>query len=198
MQAHVALDQLIDLEERAARLYTGFFRQFADLPALATLWWGMALEEHEHAGILKMIKQIASPRGKVPGIRDRLRPLQATIRVCERQASRNINLRQALAMAVRLERSELDRLGRDTVRAISVELPSIPPSAFAPHEAHLERLMRTVRKFGGEEVAREAWNLRPEARVQPVASGAGAVARQLKTRGPMPRQGRATRPRTER
>jgi hypothetical protein len=77
-----------------------------------------------------------------------------------------VTLSQALAMAVRLERSELDRLGRETVQAIGGELPPIPRSAFAPHEAHLERLMRTVRKFGGEEVAREAWDLRPEARVR--------------------------------
>jgi hypothetical protein len=73
-------------------------------------------------------------------------------------------------MAVRLERSELDRLGRETVQAIGGNLPPIPRSAFAPHEAHLERLMRTVRKFGGEEVAREAWDLRPEARVRAQAA----------------------------
>jgi hypothetical protein len=164
MRIHAALDGLIALEERVARLYTVFYRRFSDLPAVASIWWEMAMDEHEHAAVLKMVKELADPKGQVRDIRPRLRPLQAAIHACERQAEREVTLIHALAMAVRLERSELDRLGRETVQAIGGELPPIPRSAFAPHEAHLERLMRTVRKFGGEDVVREAWNLRPEAR----------------------------------
>jgi hypothetical protein len=164
MRIHTALDQLSELEERVGRLYTRFYGKFNDSPIVAELWWEMALEEHEHSGILKMVKELAEPTGQVVDIRKRLRPLQAMIKACERRAWRDISLSEALAMAVRLERSELDRLGRQTVQAIRRNLPLIPRSAFAPHEAHLERLMRTVRKFGGEEVAREAWDLRPEAR----------------------------------
>ena len=166
MRIHAALDQLSELEERVGRLYTRFYGKFSDLPVLAELWWEMALEEHEHSGILKMVKELTDPAGQVADIRRRLRPLQAMIKACERRAARDITLSEALAMAVRLERSELDRLGRETVQAIGGSLPPIPRSAFAPHEAHLERLMRTVRKFGDEEVARDAWDLRPEARVR--------------------------------
>ncbi len=180
MRIHAALEQLSVLEERVGRLYTHFYGKFSDLPAVAGLWWEMALEEHEHAGVLKMVRELADPTGRVIDIRDRLRPLQALIQACERRATRDITLSEALTMAVRLERSELDRLGRETVQAIGRNLPPIPRSAFAPHEAHLERLMRTVRKFGGEEVAREAWDLRPEAR----AGKRGALARKpFRTRG---------------
>lgn len=180
MRIRAALDQLSELEERVGRLYTHFYGKFSELPAVAGIWWEMALEEHEHSGVLKMVKELADPAGKVADIRERLRPLQTMIRACERAATRDISLSQALAMAVRLERSELDRLGRETVQAIGGNLPPIPRSAFAPHEAHLERLMRTVRKFGGEEVAREAWDLRPEARTR----GRGALARDaFRTRG---------------
>ncbi len=164
MRTHGALDHLIDLEERAARLYTHLYRRFADERTLAGLWWEMALEEHEHAGTLKMVKELADPGAQVPDIRPTLRPLQVLIRTCERAAAGDVSLRQALAVAVRLERSELDRIGRETMRAIGRDLPLIPRSVFAPHEAHLDRLMRVVRKFGGEEVAREAWALTPEAR----------------------------------
>jgi hypothetical protein len=177
MRTHVALDHLIDLEERVAGLYTRFFRQFADLPAIAGLWWEMALEEHEHAGTLKMVKALVDRTGEIADIRHRLRPLQTTIASCERRAGREVTLHQALAMAVHLERSELDRLGRDTVQAIGGEMPPIPRSAFAPHEAHLGRLMRTVRKFGGEEVLREAWDLRPEARQRSLPSAEASPSR---------------------
>jgi hypothetical protein len=178
MRIHAALDQLSDLEERVGRLYTHFYGKFSDLPAVAGLWWEMALEEHEHAGVLKMVKELTGPRGRVADIRKRLQPLQAMIEQCER-------------VAVRLERSELDRLGRETIQAIGGNLPLIPRSAFAPHEAHLERLMRTVRKFGGEEVARAAWDLRPEARVRaqatlariPARTGAAPVGRKRKGKG---------------
>ncbi len=164
MRTHAALDHLIDLEERAARLYTRLYRQFADERTLADLWWEMALEEHEHAGTLKIVKELTDPKARVPDIQPKLRPLQVLMRSCERIAAGGVSLRQALAVAVRLERSELDRIGRETMRAIGRDLPLIPPSVFAPHEAHLDRLMRIVRKFGGEEITREAWALTPEAR----------------------------------
>lgn len=194
MRIHAALDQLIELEERVGRLYTHFYGRFSDLPAVAGIWWEMALDEHEHAGVLKMVKELADPRGRVVDIQRRLRPLQALIKACERTAAGDITLSQALAMAVRLERSELDRLGRETVQAIGGDLSPIPRSAFAPHEAHLERLMRTVRKFGGEEVAREAWDLRPEARrATPNPPGGYALGYPAAGRGRPARVGRTAR-----
>jgi hypothetical protein len=164
MKVHAALDELIALEERVGHLYVKFYQRFADLPGVADLWWEMALEEHGHAGILKMVKALTDPAARVRDIRSRLRPLQVLIRECEGASRRVADLREALAIAVRLERTELDRLGRETMREIAEELPMVPRSAFAPHEAHLDRLRRTVRKFGGEEVLREAWALSPEAR----------------------------------
>jgi hypothetical protein len=164
MKVHAALDELIALEERVGHLYVQFYQRFADLPGVADLWWEMALEEHGHAGILKMVKALTDPAARVRDIRSRLRPLQVLIRECEGASRRVADLREALAIAVRLERTELDRLGRETMREIAEELPMVPRSAFAPHEAHLDRLRRTVRKFGGEEVLREAWALSPEAR----------------------------------
>jgi hypothetical protein len=177
MKVHAALDHLIELEERVGHLYTQFYRLFADLPGVADLWWEMAREEHGHAGILKMVKALADPAARVGDIRSRLRPLQALIRESEGAARRVAGLREALAIAVRLERSELDRLGRETMRAISEELPTVPRSTFAPHEAHLDRLTRTVRKFGGEEILREAWALSREGRSRRVAGG--SVRRQV-------------------
>ena len=153
------LDVLIHLEERAARLYTHFYGRFFHMPAVAGLWWEMALEEYEHAGVLKMVRQLANPRRRPPGLQARLRPVEEAIRECERAVTREFDLAEALAMAVRLERSELDRLGQETLRAVGGRDPLLPAAAFAPHAAHLARLMRTVRKFGGEEVAREAWAL---------------------------------------
>jgi hypothetical protein len=164
MNVHSALDRLIDLEERVGHLYIQFYSRFAGLPGVADLWWEMALEEHGHAGVLKMVKALTDPAAKVNDVRPRLRPLEALIRTSEREAKRVGVLREALAIAVRLERSELDQLGRDTMRDIARAVSAIPRSAFAPHGAHLDRLTRTVRKFGGEEVLREAWALSPEGR----------------------------------
>lgn len=164
MRVHSALDRLVDLEERVGHLYIEFYKRFAELPGVADLWWEMALEEHEHAGILKMVKALSDPATEVSGLRRRLQPLEALIGRCEREAARVSGLREALAIAVRLERSELDRLGRETMRDIARSVCAVPRTAFAPHEAHLDRLTRTVRKFGGEEVLREAWALSPEAR----------------------------------
>ncbi len=166
MRIAAALDRLIELEEQVGRIYTRFYGKWSQIPAVGEMWWEMALEEHEHAGVLKMVRQLSQPTGQVPDIRGRLRLLERMITQCEHQAADDLTLNDALGMAVRLEESELDRLGRETVQAMRAALPTIPRSALAPHEAHLERLMRSVRKFGGEDVAREAWELRPEVRAR--------------------------------
>ena len=87
MRIAVALDQLIELEERVGRLYTQFYGKWSDVPAVGGMWWEMALEEHEHAGVLKMVRELTHPEGQVADIRHRLRPLQAMIRKCEQVAA---------------------------------------------------------------------------------------------------------------
>jgi hypothetical protein len=191
MNVHATLDRLIDLEERVGHLYVLFYKRFVDLPGVADLWWEMALEEHEHAGILKMVKALTDPTVRVRDVRGRLRPLQTLIQRCECDARRLAGLKEALVIAVRLERSELDRLGRETMRRIAHDLPIVPRSAFAPHEAHLDRLTRTVRKFGDEEVLREAWALSPEARDR----GPGAIAEHHARVGSPPATNRPARKR---
>ncbi len=164
MRLHAVLDRLIELEERVGQLYTGLYARFVSLPGMADLWWEMALEEHGHAGILKMVKVLTDPADAADDIRPRLRPLLKLIRTCETRAARNLSVRDALGIAVQLERSELDRLGSETMRGVARGRSIVPRSAFAPHQAHLDRLARTVRKFGGEAVIREAWVLSEDAR----------------------------------
>ena len=65
MKIHSALEYLIDLEERVGHLYILFYKRFADFPGVADLWWEMALEEHEHAGVLKMVKALAGCKPSV-------------------------------------------------------------------------------------------------------------------------------------
>jgi hypothetical protein len=186
MRLHATLDALIELEERVAHLYTEFCGRFAHMPAVAGIWWEMALEEHEHAGVLKMVRQLAGRRSRGVDLRGRLRPVQEAIHACERAAARDITLAEALAMAVRLERSELDRLGQETLKAIGVDDLTLPTAAFAPHDAHLARLLRTVRKFGGEEVAREAWDLGGGAQSR---GGGAAIVRMVRGGRPGRRAG---------
>lgn len=153
-----AVQELIELEGRAASLYLRFFRQFAELPGLARLWWALAAEEHEHAGALRMVQELAEGV-RVPDLGPALARVRAAIGAAERLGTGAPSAAQALAAAVRLERSELDRVGHATVEAIRAERPLIPRGTFALHTAHLERLLRAVRQFGGEAVAREAWVL---------------------------------------
>lgn len=177
MRVHEALDRLIALEERVGHLYIQFYARFAAFPGVADLWWEMAREEHGHAGVLRMVKALTDPAGELRDIRSRLRPLEAAIRTCEARARRHLSLQEALAIAVQLERSELDRLGRETMREIARAVSVIPRSAFAPHEAHLDRLTRTVRKFGGEEILRAAWVLSADARHPPPPLAPRAIPR---------------------
>jgi rubrerythrin len=141
-----ALSLLIALEERVARIYFQFFRRFRDDTAVARCWWDMARDEYGHAGILKMVRELASPQAESGKVGSRLWSLVEVVEHCERQADSAESLGRALELAIKLESSELDVLGHRIVHSLRAELPEGAARPFIGVDGHCRRLVEAAGK----------------------------------------------------
>lgn len=154
------LRTLVQLEERAARLYCRFYQRFRAYPAVAEGWWDMAMDEYGHAGILQAVRELLDPARPAGELAARVRPLPRILRDCERRGTGAISLRTALDLAVTIETSELDQIGNEVIRSLRQDLPEMAQKAFGTHDAHLQRLTRAVDKFGDEAQSRRLAEIR--------------------------------------
>jgi len=144
MKTADALNLLIALEERVARLYFGFFRAFREDPVAAACWWELARDEYGHAGVLKMVRELAASDADCGEIGPRLWSLVDTVERCEQQALTVDALPNALELAIRLESSELDALGDRFLQALASDLPGGAARAFLPSDRHRRRLAQAA------------------------------------------------------
>ena len=148
------LRTLVRLEERAARLYSRFYQRFRAYPPVAAAWWDMAMDEYGHAGILRAVQGLAPPTRAAGDLGSRVRPLVRILRECERRGAGAVSLRTALDLAITIETSELDQIGKEVLRSLRRDLPPVAQKAFGEHGDHLNRLTRAVSKFGDEHLSR--------------------------------------------
>mgnify|MGYP005817838203 CR=1 FL=1 len=140
MKTADALSLLIALKERVARVYFGFFRAFRADPTAAACWWDLARDEYGHAGLLRMVRDLAPPDSDCGDIGSRLWALVETVERCERQAADVTSLAGALELAVRLESSELGALSYRIVQSLEADLPEGAARFFSGADAHARRL----------------------------------------------------------
>jgi hypothetical protein len=135
-----ALNLLVVLEERVARIYFQFFRAFREDPIVARCWWDMARDEYGHAGILKMVSDLVGPGAECEGIGPRLWSLVEAVERCEGQVAGVASLGRALELAIRLESSELDALSHRVLQSVEATLPEGTARSFVDTSAHRQRL----------------------------------------------------------
>jgi rubrerythrin len=141
-----ALNLLIALEERVARIYLHFFRAFRDDGEMARTWWDMARDEYGHVGILKMVRDLASPEAESGEIGSRLWTLVERVERYEHEAAAAQSLGRAVELAIQLELSELDVLGHRIVESLRPELPEGVARPFAEMGTQCQRLVAAVEK----------------------------------------------------
>jgi hypothetical protein len=139
-----ALNLLIALEERVARIYFRFFRLFRADPVAAQCWWDLARDEYGHSGLLTMIRELVAPGADCGEIGTRLWSLVETVEHCEQEARNADSLGRALELAIRLESSELDALGHRIVESLEADLPPGAGRTFSTLGAHHGRLMQAA------------------------------------------------------
>jgi rubrerythrin len=135
-----ALNLLIALEERVARVYLSFYRRFRDDRDLARCWWDMARDEYGHAGLLKMVRDLVPADSESGGIGTRLWSLVELVERCEGEAEVADSLAPALELAIRLESSELDVLGHRVVQSVRTQVPEGAERTFVATEVLCQRL----------------------------------------------------------
>ena len=139
-----ALSLLVTLEERVAGIYFHFFRAFRADPGIARCWWDIALEEYGHAGILKMVRELVPAEADFGEVGPRLWALVETVERCEQQARDVKSLARALELAIRLESSELDALGRRVIQSLAADLPEGAMGTFKTTDAHRRHLVEAA------------------------------------------------------
>lgn len=140
MKTADALSLLIALKERVARLYFGFFRAFRTDPTAAACWWDLARDEYGHAGLLRMVRELAAPDSDCGEVGARLWSLVETVERCERQAAGVTSLAGALELALRLESSEMGALSYRIVQSLEADLPEGAARSFSGADTHARRL----------------------------------------------------------
>jgi rubrerythrin len=141
-----ALNLLIALEERVARIYLHFFRAFRGDDQVARCWWDMARDEYGHVGILKMVRDLVPSEAESGEIGNRLWSLVERIERCERESVSADTLGRAVELAIRLETSELDLLGHRVVESLRSELPEGVARPFAKTDVQCQRLVTATEK----------------------------------------------------
>lgn len=160
MKLRDVLNRLMELEERVATLYGRFYLLFRSYARLGDCWWEMALDEHGHVGLLKMLHQAADPDREAGVLEEQLRALTRMVEQCEREASGAVPVERALDIAIRLETSELEPTCNQLLQTLRKDLPALAAKAFTPHHAHLKRLVTAVSKFGDEDLRRRVGEIR--------------------------------------
>jgi hypothetical protein len=148
VQTQDALNLLIALKERVARIYFRFFRAFRGDPVAARCWWDLARDEYGHAGILKMVRELVAPGPECGEIGPRLWTLVETVERCEQQALAADGLGRALEVAIRLESSELNVLSRRILQSLEADLPDGAAGSFVGADTHHRRLVETAGHLG--------------------------------------------------
>jgi rubrerythrin len=141
-----ALNLLIALEERVARIYLRFFRTFRDDGEVGRTWWDMARDEYGHVGILKMVRDLVPPEAESGEIGSRLWTLVERVERCEHEAEAAQSLGRAVELAIQLETSELDVLGHRIVESLRTELPEGVARPFVETDSQSQRLVAAVER----------------------------------------------------
>ena len=166
-----------DLEQRVADIYSQFAGSLNDDKDLESFWLGMAEEEKHHGKILaaeKAALEVDSDTGYfMPEFSAKLVEMDALLKRVEEQARIGVTKDEAFALALELERSELNTIYRDLVlmgrAAVKLMARHVDQSLSLPK--HQEGLLEGMKRFAPADSIRqqaEAWakeNRIPERRL---------------------------------
>jgi len=118
------LETTIALEKRSMALYARFAKIFRADPAMHEFWFGMARDEARHVGALDLVSTVleledvldrASP---IPLQADAIARLRGLLERHLREPAETISIERALAIALEVERTELEDMVGDLLKAL--------------------------------------------------------------------------------
>ena len=160
------LKRCSQLEQRVAAIYTQFAHNESEERELKSYWLGMAAEEKHHAKILEAEKAAlevdSDPGYFMPEFEAKLAEMDQELRQAEEQARQGATQDAAFAIALNLERSELNTIYRDLVlmgrAAVKLMARHMDRSLSIPQ--HQQALLEGAKRFVSDGPVREqiaAW-----------------------------------------
>jgi rubrerythrin len=118
------LETTIALEKQSMALYARFAKIFRADPAMHEFWFGMARDEARHVGALDLVSTVlefedvldrASP---IPLQADAIARLRGLLERHLREPAETISIERALTIALEVERTELEDMVGDLLKAL--------------------------------------------------------------------------------
>jgi rubrerythrin len=140
--------QFIQFEEKAASLYLRLASRFSSNPKLSWLWFEMAMQEKQHAGLLQFCLNEGLFVQDLPTDDEIAAMTRVVTQLEERAANPKLTVKQAFSLAIELESSEINAIYSQLTTALhnSPYLVKRKIATLIPH--HMEKLIAAGRKFG--------------------------------------------------
>ena len=153
--------RFIEFEEKAASIYLQLASHFSSDRELSWFWFGMAMEEKQHAGLLQFCLQEELFAPDLPK-QSELERMNRLFRNLERRAAdTKLNVEESFSLAIELESSEVNAIYCHLTKALhsSPYLLKRKIATFVPN--HMDSLVAAARSFGvDDEILNQANRLR--------------------------------------
>ena len=153
--------RFIEFEEKAASIYLRLASHFSSDRELSWFWFGMAIEEKQHAGLLQFCVQEELFAPDLP-THSEVERMDRLFKDLERRAAdKKLTLEESFSLAIELETSEVNAIYCHLTKALhnSPYLLKRKIATVVPN--HIDGLVAAACRFGvGDEILKQANRLR--------------------------------------
>ena len=153
--------RFIEFEEKAASIYLRLASHFSFDRELSWFWFGMAMEEKQHAGLLQFCLQEELFAPNLPTHTDVEHMNRLFKNLEKRAANKKLTVEESFSLAIELESSEVNAIYCHLTKALhsSPYLLKRKIATFVPN--HIDGLVAAACRFGvGDQVLEQANRLR--------------------------------------
>jgi hypothetical protein len=141
--------QFVELEEKAATIYLQLASRFStENPDLSGLWFQLAMEEKQHAGLLQFCVAEGLFASDLPQAKE-IRKFNALFRSLEKHArDPEIGVTGAFSLACELESSEVNAIYCHLTTPLHRSIYLLRRKIVASPPDHIDRLIAAGKKYG--------------------------------------------------
>jgi hypothetical protein len=143
--------QFVQFEERAAAIYLQLASRFSRDPQLSSLWFDMAMQEKQHAGLLQFCIYEQLFAQSLPDTSE-IQRFNGLFEGLEKSAADpNLTLAEAFSLAIEMEASEINTVYCCLTDSLHVSTYLLRRKIATTLPDHIAELITAARKFGVSE-----------------------------------------------
>jgi rubrerythrin len=156
-------EKCIEFEERAAAIYLKLASRFSKDRELGSIWFEMAMQEKQHAGLLQFCLYESLFPSDLPDNNEIRKITELLKRLEKRTADPALTAAEAFAIAIELETSEVNAIYGHLTTSVHSSMYLFRRRIATSIPNHADELLAAARKFGvGEESLKELNRLKQD------------------------------------